>query len=221
MTAPGTETVTGEPAPGSRASYDLILCQADRIVFHGHYETPAQRLSMCVGILTASDVFSGTVSAERAAGIHELHHGHVARSNTSPDEAVNAIAKLCRPWGIQLYVGTTARSSAAPPVLYSVITEYGPGQTVAEHFPDRESRSASLIGRAGQFFDAPGHIPEAVLADDHRLAALVATFLMPATVTLTEAAFDATTGAYRTADIGNHARRPVTSSRGAGEISPA
>lgn len=94
-------------------------------------------------------------------------------------------------------MSATTKKSAAPKTLYSVITKYGPGQTVAEHFPDPVSRTASLIERAEHFFTVPGHIPEIVLADEQRLAALVATLLMPATVTLTEAVLDEGEGVYR------------------------
>lgn len=197
MTALGTHRDSDELAENPYATYDLIICRHDQIVFHDHYETPEQRLSQCVGILTASDVLASTITAERASLIHELRNKGVAQWRTNADGIVNDIAKLCRGWGVQVYESTTSKRSAAPRVLFSVITEYGPGQTVAEHFPDRESRSASLIERAEHFFAAPGHIPGFVLSDEQRLAALVATFLMPATVTLTEAALDEADGVYR------------------------
>ncbi|WP_327357849.1 hypothetical protein [Streptomyces sp. NBC_01304] len=58
--------------------------------------------------------------------------------------------------GVQLYASATTKKSTAPKTLFSVITEYGPGETLAEHF-----------------FTAPGRIPEIVLADEQRLAARV------------------------------------------------
>lgn len=186
-------------ARNRRTTYDLIVCRDDRVVFHDHYATAEQRLSMCIGILTASDTLAGTITSDRAARIHELHQAHVAQWRADPDGVVNAIAKLCRGWGVQLYVSTTTKRSEAPRALYSVITDYGRGQIVAEHFPDPQARTTSLIGRAEQFFAAPGHIPADVLRDDRRLAALVATFLMPATVALTESALDEDEGVYRPA----------------------
>ncbi|MFG3403766.1 hypothetical protein [Streptomyces sp. NPDC048142] len=94
-------------------------------------------------------------------------------------------------------MSATAKKSAAPKTLYSVITEYGPGQTVAERFPDRMARTASRIERAEHFFTSPGHIPKIVLADEQRLVALVATLLMPATVTLTKSMLNEDEGVYR------------------------
>ncbi|MFJ2420197.1 hypothetical protein [Streptomyces brevispora] len=44
MTALGTQGDSDEPAPGPLATYDLIICHQDRIVFHDHYESPEQRL---------------------------------------------------------------------------------------------------------------------------------------------------------------------------------
>ncbi|MBL1115382.1 hypothetical protein JK364_23715 [Streptomyces sp. 110] len=78
-----------------------------------------------------------------------------------------------------------------------MITEYGADRTVAWHFSDPASRTASPIERAEHFFTARGRIPEIVLADGRRLAALVATLLMPATVTLTESVLDEDEGVYR------------------------
>ncbi|MFD2794641.1 hypothetical protein ACFS27_13875 [Promicromonospora vindobonensis] len=199
MTTIGTRADSAELDRSSRTTYDLIVCRDDRVVFHDHYATRVQRLSVCVGILTVSDILAGTITSERAAHIHELHRAHVAQWPADPDVVVNAIATLCRAWGVQLYVSTTEKRSAAPRVLYSVVTEYGRGQVVAEHFPDRVARTASLVERAEQFFGATGVIPSSVLCDEQRLAALVATFLMPATVTLTESALDERDGAYRPA----------------------
>ncbi|MFD4949950.1 hypothetical protein ACFWNT_47680 [Streptomyces sp. NPDC058409] len=204
MTASGPQRDSDELAPSPLTTYDLIICHQDRIVFHDHYESPEQRLRVCVWVLVASGVLVGTITSDRAARIQELHSSYIARQQTSlpelratTDEIVNALAKVCREWGVQLYVSTTAKKSAAPRTLYSVITEYGPGQTVAEHFPDRGSRADSLIERAEHFFASPGHIPAIVLSDEQRLAALVATFLMPATVTLSESVLDETEGVYR------------------------
>lgn len=197
MTAIGTQVDSDELVPGPDTTYDLVICHNDRIVFHDHYTSPAFRLRMCEQLLTASDVVAGVVDAARANEIHELYQSHVSKWETAPDAVVNVISKLCRRWGIQIYMSTTKKKTAAPAVLYSVITQYGPGQTVAEHFPTRQARRASLIERAETFFDAPGHIPERVLSDDHRLAALVATFLMPATVILTESALDEADSVYK------------------------
>lgn len=197
MTANGTRVDSDGLAPGPRTTYDLIVCRDDRVVFHDHYATPQQRLSVCIGILTTADTLANTITAERAARIHELHQAHVAQWQADPDAVVNTIAKLCRAWGVQLYVSTTKKRSTAPRALYSVITDYGRGQIVAEHFPDRQARATSLIERAEQFFAAPGYIPDSVLRHERRLAALVATLLMPATVTLTESALDEDNGVYR------------------------
>lgn len=76
-------------------------------------------------------------------------------------------------------MSATAKKSAASKTLYSVITEYGPGQTVAEHC-----------------FTSPGYIPKIVLADEQRLAAPVATLLM-ATVALTKSVLNEDEGVYR------------------------
>ena len=197
MTAIRTRADATDLAPSTRTTYDLIVCREDRVVFHDHYATAEQRLSVCIGILTASDILAGTITSDRAARIHELHQAHVAQWRADPDGVVDAIAKLCRGWGVQLYVSTTTKKSEAPRALYSVITDYGRGQIVAEHFPDRQTRTTSLIGRAEQFFATPGHIPAGVLRDERRLAALVATFLMPATIALTESELDQDQGVYR------------------------
>ncbi|WP_424863069.1 hypothetical protein [Streptomyces sp. MMS24-I29] len=180
-------------------TYDLIICNGDRIAFHDHYENPQFRLRMCIKLLTSAGTFAGVIDAARAARVHELYESRTEHWTSAPDSVVDEAAKLCRRWGVQIYVSTTRKKSAAPAVLYSVTTEYGPDQSVAEHFPDRESRTASLIERAEHFFAAPGHIPAIVLSDEQRLAALVTTFLMPATVTLGESVLDETTGIYRSA----------------------
>ncbi|MFJ2420199.1 hypothetical protein [Streptomyces brevispora] len=159
---------------------------------------------MCVGILTDSDVLADIITATRAAQIRDLHNAYITQRQSNlqelcatPDEAVNALVKLCREWNLQLYASTTAKKSAAPKTLYSVITKYEPGQAVAEHFPDRMARTASLIKRAEHSLTSPGHIPMTVLADEQRLAALVATLLMPATVTLTRSTLNENEGVYR------------------------
>lgn len=197
MTAIGTPAEPDELVPGPEATYDLILCRHDRIIFHDHYESPPWRLRMLVQLLTATDVVASVFDTDRANQVHDLHHSRSWQWNTAPDSVVDAIAKLCRRWGVQIYVSTTKKKTASAGVLYSVITDYGPGQSVAEHFSTREGRTRSLIERAEHFFAAPGNIPEIVLSDDHRLAALVATFLMPATLTLTEASLDAVDKAYK------------------------
>lgn len=197
MTTIGTQVDSDELVPGPDTTYDLVICHNDRIIFHDHYPSPAFRLRMCEQLLTASDVVAGVVDAARANEIHELYQSHVSQWETASDAVVNAISKLCRRWGVQIYMSTTKKKTAAPAVLYSVVTQYGPGQNVAEHFPTRQARRASLIERAESFFDAPGHIPERVLSDDQRLAALVATFLMPATVILTESALDDADNVYK------------------------
>lgn len=120
------------------------------------------------------------------------HTTHSARSLRAQPSRL-----LSCEWGVQLYASATAKECAALKTLYLVITEYGPGETIAERFPDPASHTASLIERAEHFFTAPGRIPEIVLADEQRLAALVATLLMPATVTLTESVLNEDEGVYR------------------------
>jgi hypothetical protein len=218
MTANGMRHESDELIESRFATYDLIICHDNQIVFRDQYETREKRLSQCIGILTGSDLLTGPITAERASLIHELRDLHVAQGRTDPDRVVNEIAELCRRWGVQVYESTTSRRSyeaiaskrvRAPQVLFSVITEYSPGQTIAEHFPDRESRTASLVDRAEQFFAAPGQIPDLVLSDEQRLAALVATFLTPATIALTESALDEADGVYRPTDIPTPLRRAL------------
>lgn len=71
--------------------------------------------------------------------------------------------------GCPVHESTTSRRSCetiasnritAPQVLFSVVTKYGSGQTIAEHFPGHDSRSAGLVDRAEQFYAAPGQIPD-------------------------------------------------------------
>jgi hypothetical protein len=197
MTTSGTPTSSDQPAPDPAATYDLIICHDDRMVFHDHYESPEHRLRMCVGLLTDSDVVSRIVDSTRSAEIRALYQAYVSQWTTAPDSVVDAIAKLCRQWGVQVYASTTTKKSSAPATLFSVVTEYGPGQTVAEHFPSREARHASLVERVDQFFDAPGCIPHSVAADEERLVVMLAMHLMSATVTLTESSLDKADGVYR------------------------
>ncbi|WP_181273652.1 hypothetical protein [Brevibacterium oceani] len=182
------------------ATYDLIILRRGRIVFHDHYESPAHRLRMAVGLLTASDLVADAIDADACAIIR------AEAAVGDPDGALNRVAKICRDRGVDVYMSTTRKRIAvdaptprAASRLYSVITDYGQGQMIAEHFATREQRRQELVARAEQFFDAPGNLPEQVLTDDQRLAALVATFLMPATVSLTEAAFDPAEGSFRPA----------------------
>ncbi|WP_326742873.1 MULTISPECIES: hypothetical protein [unclassified Streptomyces] len=204
MTESSPQGNSDELTPSLLTTYDLIICHENRIVFHEHYESPEQRQRACVWVLMESGVLAGIVTSDRSVWIMELHSSLIEQQQTrppgdraTPDEIVDALAEACREWDVQLYMSTTAKKSGAPRTLYSVITEYGPGQTVAEHFTDRESRTASLIERAEHFFASPGNIPAVVLSDEQRLAALVATLLMPATVTLTESVLDETEGVYR------------------------
>jgi hypothetical protein len=218
MTATGMRHESDELIESRFATYDLIICHDNQIVFRDQYETREKRLSQCVGILTGSDLLADPITAERASLIHERRDLHVAHGRTDPDRVVNEIAELCRRWGVQVYESTTSRRGCetitsnritAPQVLFSVITEYGPGQTIAEHFPDRDSRTASLVDRAEQFFAAPGQIPDLVLSNEQRLAALVATFLMPATIALTESTLDEADGVYRPTEIPTPLRRAL------------
>lgn len=71
--------------------------------------------------------------------------------------------------------------------LYTVITEYAPGQITVEHFPTRRARRNSLIERAEHHFHNTGCLPETMLDDEQGLAGLVAAFLHPATGSLAEA----------------------------------
>ncbi len=93
----------------------------------------------------------------------------------------------------------TAVHAHAQPVqtLYTVITEYGPGQITVEHFPTHQSRRDSLVERAENHFQSTSCLPEAMLADEQRLAGLVAAFLHPATVSLAEATLNPNDGSYR------------------------
>lgn len=190
MTSMRSHAGSDELGPGPEASYDLIICHDDRIVFHDHYSSPALRLRMLAQLLEVSDVVAEAVDATRAAEVRELHDSMSDRWGTAPDQVANAIAKLCRRWGVQVYVSTTRKRSAAPETLFSVVTDYGSGQVIAEHFPTRAARQRSLVERADQCFDAPGRIPERILADDSRLAALLSALLMPASVSLTESSLD-------------------------------
>jgi hypothetical protein len=89
-------------------------------------------------------------------------------------------------------VSTTRKEGAAPRLRCSVITEYEPAETL----PDGEAWLASLVYRAESFFVASGHIPESTATDEQRLAALVATYLMSATVALARSALDEAQGTY-------------------------
>lgn len=84
----------------------------------------------------------------------------------------------------------TTESAAAPPHLFSAITDYGHGHVAAEHYSTQAARQASLIERTETFLSGPDVIPEAITADEARLAALLSAFLLPATVSLSESRFD-------------------------------
>ncbi|WP_371793114.1 hypothetical protein OG285_32815 [Streptomyces sp. NBC_01471] len=43
MPALGTQGDSDELVCGPPATYDLIICHQDRIVFHDHYDSPQQR----------------------------------------------------------------------------------------------------------------------------------------------------------------------------------
>ncbi|MCX5103451.1 hypothetical protein [Streptomyces sp. NBC_00439] len=209
MTASSPQSDSDELTPSPLTTYDLIICHDDRIVFHDHYKSPEERQHVCLWVLMESEVLAGIITGDRSVWIKELHSSFIEQQETrppegraTPDEIVDALAEVCREWDVQLYMSTTAKKGGAPRMLYSVLTEYRPGQTVAEHFTDRGSRTASLIERAEHFFASPGNIPAVVLSDEQRLAALVATLLMPATVTLTESVLDETENVYRSASSG-------------------
>src|SRR5207248_65913 len=132
-------TNSDELAPDLAVTYDLIICHDERIVFHDHYESPDLRLRMCVGLLTDSNVVSRVLDGSRAAEVRDVYQALASRWSTAPDSVVDAIAKCCRTWGVHVYVSTTRKKNMAPATLFTVVTEYGPGQTVAEHFPSREA----------------------------------------------------------------------------------
>lgn len=177
------------------ATHDLIIFRGDRIVFHDHCDTPRQRLELCVRLLTCAEDFRQVDPREVQAVMHR------PRFDEDPDIVLNEIAKLCRRWDVNIYVSTTrkrpARSAQTQPErLFSVITDYGSGHVISEHFTTRRLRRDELVARAEQFFDGPARLPEAVLTDDNRLAALIAAFLAPATVSLTESVRDPSGSRY-------------------------
>ena len=181
-------------APDS--TYDLIVLHRDRIVFHDHCDSPQQRLRLCIAQLTCADIFTMVDAYEVNALVRSM-------PGTPPDPVLDAVAQMCRRWGVNIYASTTHKKPAVPsltgpPMLYSVITDYGPGvgRTIAEHFLTRDARHASLVQRAETFFPGPGHLPEMVLTNDQRLASLLGAFLLPANITLTEAAWSDSTGMY-------------------------
>lgn len=200
MTQPDNKIDRSEElAPQAGTTYDLIICHGDRIVFHDYYESAETRLRVCADLLTRPGVLTDALTADRAAQVGQIVRSDAGRWSTDPDVVVNVIAKMCRRWGIHVYVSTTQKGGAdqAPGELYSVITEYGPGQAVAEHFPTRQARHDSLLERAARFFTRPEDIPERARTDEARLALLVTTFIMPATITLTRAGRDPGTQSYR------------------------
>ncbi len=105
------------------------------------------------------------------------------------------------PCPLPLAIALTPRNPLAPATLYSVITDYGDGQVIAEHFPNRHARLESLADRAEQFFTRPGCIPQGALGDERWLAGIVAAFLTPATVSLAQSVLDSGTGSYKPSDV--------------------
>ncbi|WP_026820051.1 hypothetical protein [Arthrobacter castelli] len=197
MSAINSRTHTDTLVNGQQATHDLIVLNGDRIVFHDHYDSPQQRLDRCISLLTIEDTFKDVIDAVQ---VLDTHHS-LQRRRVEPDQILNAIAKLCRRWGLNIYLSTTHKKTgpspaAAPLILYSMITNYGPDSTIAEHFSSRQARHEALIERAETFTRAT-LIPYDVLNDETRLAELVATILMPATITLTESALDKENNFYR------------------------
>lgn len=192
-----------QDAQPTSLTYDLLILHRERIIFHGYYDSPQERMHMCSSLLTASDVLNTVLNHdhrnELAQQVYALTQSHIAQWSTTPDGLVNAIAKLCRTWGLHIYVSSTEKKSKSEPLsdLYSVVTDYGSGQSVAEHFARREDRRAALLERAGLFMDCLESIPEIVRSDENRLAAFVSTFIMPANVILTHTRWDAASSTYR------------------------
>lgn len=76
--------------------------------------------------------------------------------------------------------------------FYSVVTSYGSGQVIAEHFPSPKARSDSLRERAEQ-----GRLaPVAPTADDDALVVILSTSL-PVAIHLIQSELDADIGVYR------------------------
>ncbi|QWF85692.1 hypothetical protein [Amycolatopsis sp. CA-230715] len=195
MTVIGPRAKLETVAPGSITSYHLIIIHNDQVVFHEQFEHPEPRLRVCASVLADSDLLSREViTSTRAAQIRKLYEN---RRNTSHDVHLKEIATVCRAWGVHIYASTTVKKSSAPDALFSVITAYEPDQVDAEHFTSREARRVSLVERVDQFLAAPGCLLDDVVANEQQLAALVAAFLMPATVSLTESVLDAEDGVYR------------------------
>jgi len=181
----------------SDAAHDLIILDGDRIVFHDYYRSPTQRMIEALRLVTSC--FADSIDASTLKAIRrDLPVSQITAltDDDAADRCLNTLSKLCRTSGVYLYVTTTHRPAAAPIELFTVITDYGSGHVVTEHFTDRQTRRESLLGRAQQFFASPEHIPDRILTDDQRLAAMISTLLTPAQVHLTESVRNERTGVY-------------------------
>lgn len=75
-----------------------------RALSRAHIAVAEQRLRICIGILTDSDVLTRTFSATSAARIRGLHNAYIAQRKSNiqelcatPDEVVNALpSSVCR-----------------------------------------------------------------------------------------------------------------------------
>jgi len=202
--------------PDASGPSHLIMIDRDRLVSHTVHVSPEVRLQALVTRLTAVDVFARVPAAMVLAIAGDRSDAQTA------DVTANRIAKLARRYQVLVFFTGPEQPGSVPtaPVrparpessqaantgtgtapkaerLFSVITEYCPGQSIVEHFDSRQSRHDSLVERAGHL--AAGELdvclPE-LSKDDAMLATFIQLGLNASAVTLTDAAWDQSTRSY-------------------------
>lgn len=174
-------------ASATPASHALIVLEGHFLRHHSTHQSPRERLETCIEVLTTSQLSSVVDLATVRAVARALEHEH-------PDTVLNMLGQAAAEHDVHVHASSpagrhqsTTITTMRMPRLYSVITEYEPTQIIVEHFPSRLARIESLRTRAEQFMSSPSSFPTGIQDDERRLASLIATFLMPARVSLSEA----------------------------------
>lgn len=195
----------GAPLHPHETTFDLIVLRESELLHHSTHTTVRQRLETCAQALQAVQPTETTLGQTVNAVLNALDHEH-------PDTTLAILAQTASEHGLRVHASSplgsqeTSRETEAPatasdpvqphPRLFSVITEYEPGQIILEHFTSRASRLADLRERVEQFITEPEILPAEVVNDEQRLALLVATLLPAHRVGLAETVWNQRAGHY-------------------------
>ena len=78
-------------------------------MFHHTFDSPEQRLSGCALLLSEPGVVKSDLGDIVAEQMQALRHARCGQADGQPDAALNTIAKIYHPLGMQIYATTVPR----------------------------------------------------------------------------------------------------------------